>query len=112
MRIAGRYTFSYTTKRDFQVIGAVKIDLTYLMEGFWNGASQVPDTVTGYLAAAAGLHPLVDSAQTVLSSSGTGLLVFPAAPRKLLRRDAAQNHLRSGPPHPGRTRRHDEHRRV
>ena len=80
MRVAGRYTFSYTTKRDFQVVGAVKVDLTCLLEGFWNGATQPQDTVTGYLADAAGAHPLVDSARAVLSTSGNGLLVFPSAP--------------------------------
>src|SRR5512144_660531 len=44
MRTHGSYTFTYAGKRDFQIIGAIKVDLTYLMEGFWNGASQVADT--------------------------------------------------------------------
>jgi hypothetical protein len=80
MRVAGSYTFNYTVKRDFQVVGAVKVDLTYLMEGFWNGSTQVQDTVTGYLAAASSPHALVDSARVALSSAGRGLLVFGAAP--------------------------------
>lgn len=80
MRLAGRYEFAYTAKRDFQVLGAVKVDLTYLMEGFWNGASQVPDTVRGYLAAQSAPHGLVDSAAVLLSAAGGGLLVFPGAP--------------------------------
>jgi hypothetical protein len=80
MRIAGRYSFNYTTKRDFQVVGAVKVDLTYLMEGFWNGSTQAQDTVTGYLADGAGSHAIVDSARVVLSSSGKGLLLFQSAP--------------------------------
>jgi hypothetical protein len=80
MRVAGRYTFSYATKRNFQVVGAVKVDLTYLMEGFWNGSSQVQDTVTGYLANGTTPYAPIDSARTVLSSSGDGLLVFSSAP--------------------------------
>jgi hypothetical protein len=28
MRLAGRYSFNYTAKRDFQIVGAVKVDLT------------------------------------------------------------------------------------
>lgn len=80
MRVDGRYTFSYTTKRDFRIVGAIKVDLTYLMEGFWNGATQVQDTVTGFLASAAGPQPTVDTSRVALSASGTGLLVFPSAP--------------------------------
>lgn len=80
MRAAGRYTFNYTTKRDFQIVGAVKIDLTCLMEGFWNGATQIQDTVTGYLADASAPHAMLDSAKALLSPAGTGLLVFSTAP--------------------------------
>jgi len=80
MRRDGRYTFTSASRRDFRIVGAIKVDLTYLMEGFWNGASQVPDTVIGYLASGTGLHPLLDSARTVLDVQGKGLLVFPDAP--------------------------------
>lgn len=80
MRVVGRYTFSYTTKRDFQVVGAVKVDLTYLMEGFWNGSAQVQDSVAGYLADGTAPHAFVDSARAVISTAGEGLLVFPAVP--------------------------------
>ncbi|HLB00461.1 MAG TPA: hypothetical protein VJO14_03660 [Bacteroidota bacterium] len=80
MRKEGHYTFAYTTKRDFQVVGAIKVDLTYLMEGFWNGASQVQDTVGGYLAGASGAHTIVDSARIRLDANGDGMLVFPDAP--------------------------------
>ncbi len=77
MRQHGTYSFSYSVKRDFQIVGSVKINLTCLLEGFWNGASQVPDTVTAYLAASTTPFALVDSAKTFLSSAGTGLLAFP-----------------------------------
>jgi hypothetical protein len=80
MKTAGRYIFAYTSKRDFQIIGAVKIDLRYLMEGFWNGTTQVQDTVRGYLSASASPFGSVDSATVFLSGTGTGLLVFRNAP--------------------------------
>jgi len=80
MRKDGHYTFAYTSKRDFRIVGAIKVDLTYLMEGFWNGSSQVVDTVRGYLASGTGLHPLLDSARAVLDAQGNGMLVFPDAP--------------------------------
>jgi hypothetical protein len=76
MKHAGRYSFVYSTKRDFQIIGAVKIDLRYLMEGFWNGASQVQDTVTAYLASSISPFGLLDSSAAALSGSGSGLPVF------------------------------------
>jgi hypothetical protein len=79
MRTAGRYTFNYTTKRDFKIVGALTVDLTFLMEGFWNGSTQAQDTVTGYLANAAAPYAIVDSATAVLSAAGKGLLVFPTA---------------------------------
>lgn len=80
MRASGRYVFTYTAKRDFQIIGAVKVNLTFLMEGFWNGATQVQDSVTGLLAQSAPPHLLVDSTKVLLSNAGTGLLVFASAP--------------------------------
>lgn len=80
MRSVGRYVFNYTSKRDFRIVGAIKVNLTYLMEGFWNGATQVPDTIRGYLAETTGAHLFVDSARVHLSTSGGGMLVFPSAP--------------------------------
>jgi hypothetical protein len=77
MRTAGHYAFTYSVKRDFQIVGAITVDLTYLMEGFWNGAAQVQDTVSGYLALSSSPYTVVDSAKVVLSSSGTGMMVFP-----------------------------------
>jgi hypothetical protein len=79
MRQAGSYTFTYSVKRDFQVVGAIAVDLTFLLEGFWNGATQVQDTVTGYLAAASSPYAFVDSANAFLSTAGNGLLSFPSA---------------------------------
>ncbi len=80
MRTTGHYSFNYTAKRNFQLVGAVKVSLQYLMEGFWNGSIQVQDTVRGYLAAPASPFAFADSAKVLLSASGAGLLVFPNAP--------------------------------
>ena len=79
MRATGSYAFTYSVKRDFQIIGSIKTDLTFLLEGFWNGAAQPRDTVTGYLASSASPFGFVDSVKAYLSSTGTGLLAFPAA---------------------------------
>ena len=79
MRTAGHYTFNYTSKRNFQIVGSIKISLEYLMEGFWNGSTQAQDTVRGYLAAATSPYAFIDSAKVLLSTSGSGLLVFQNA---------------------------------
>ncbi len=80
MRTQGSYAFTYSVKRDFQIVGAIKITLKYLMEGFWNGTTQVLDTVRGFLAQGTSPYLFVDSASVFLSDSGTGLLVFSSAP--------------------------------
>jgi hypothetical protein len=77
MRTSAHYSFTYSIKRDFQIIGAISIDLTYLMEGFWNGTTQVQDTITGYLASSGSPYSFVDSTKLYLSTAGTGMLVFP-----------------------------------
>ncbi len=80
MRHRASYSFNYTAKRNFQIIGTLKVSLKYLMEGFWNGTHQTRDTVTGYLAGTTFPNDFVDSAQVLLSDSGTGMLVFHSAP--------------------------------
>jgi hypothetical protein len=79
MRVRGSYTFNYTSKRNFQIIGSIKVNLEYLMEGFWSGTTQVQDTVTGYLAASTSPFGFVDSAKVYLATTGAGMLTFPNA---------------------------------
>ncbi|MBA4313382.1 MAG: hypothetical protein C0417_12230 [Chlorobiaceae bacterium] len=79
MRANEIYTFSYTAKRDFQIIGAVNVGFKYIMEGFWNGTAQVRDTVSGYLAQSVFPFSFIDSSQYYLSSSGTGRFIFKNA---------------------------------
>ncbi len=79
MRTSGRYTFAYSVKRDFRIVGGVKVALKYLMEGFWNGTTQVRDTVKAFLAQSSAPYAFADSSSSFLSDSGTGLLVFNRA---------------------------------
>ncbi len=76
MRTAGSYSFTYSVRRDFQIRGSLTVNLTYLMEGFWNGTSQVRDTVKAFLAGASAPYPLLDSSTVYLSSSGNGACLF------------------------------------
>jgi hypothetical protein len=80
MRKVDRYSFTYSAKRDFQIIGAIDINLKYLMEDFWNGVTQVQDTISGYLAQSTSPFGFVDFTKIYLSNSGTGQLIFPSAP--------------------------------
>jgi hypothetical protein len=79
MRHAGSYTFNWQVRRNFLIRGSLAVGLTYLMEGFWNGTTQVGDSVTGYLADKTSPHGLIDSAGVRLSTSGTGTLLFSRA---------------------------------
>jgi len=80
MRSRGSYTFEYSTRRNFQIVGAVQLNVKYLMEGFWRDTTQVQDTVTAYLAQMTAPYLYIDSAAVYLSSDGTGLFVFQNAP--------------------------------
>lgn len=79
MRISGSYTFTYSVKRDFKIVGGINVSLKYLLEGFWNGVTQVRDTVRGYLAQPSSPYTLIDSAALYLSPAGSGNLVFEHA---------------------------------
>jgi len=76
MRQQGSYTFVYSVKRNFQIVGAISINLKYLMEGFWNGTTQIQDTVDCLLALPESPFTPVDSVRCYLSSAGTGQLIF------------------------------------
>ena len=94
MRTRGSYTFNYTSRRNFQIIGGIKVDLKYLMEGFWSGTTQVRDTVKCYLAAASSPFGFVDSAKVYLSETGTGICAFTnAAPGSYYVVVRHRNHL-------------------
>lgn len=55
------------------------LDLTALIEGFFDGSSMIPDTVTVELHNATSPWSLVDQCQTVLNTSGIGTANFYSA---------------------------------
>jgi hypothetical protein len=77
LRKKGSYTFTYSEKRDFKILGAIKVDLKFMMEGFWNGTNQIPDTLKTYLAQSTSPYNFVDTTRVTLNNNGTGLLIFP-----------------------------------
>lgn len=56
------------------------LNLTSIIEGFWDGISMINDSVKIYLRNAALPFSKVDSAMTVLDNSGYGVLTFSNAP--------------------------------
>jgi hypothetical protein len=65
---------------NFRTLQNLVLNLKVYLEGFWNGSTQVSDTVTVYLANSTSPYAFVDSAKIVLSTSGTSLLNFTKAP--------------------------------
>lgn len=55
------------------------LNLKVYLEGFWNGTTQVADTVRIYLAASSSPYAFVDSQKVVLSTSGTTSPTFTGA---------------------------------
>jgi hypothetical protein len=66
--------FSFTTLQN------LSLNLKVYLEGFWNGAVQVSDTATVYLANSTTPFAFADSAKVVLSASGTASVNFTKAP--------------------------------
>ncbi len=58
----------------------INLNLSSIIEGFWNGATMVSDTVNVTLNKSAPPYEILDSAKVKLSSSGTGALTFSNAP--------------------------------
>jgi hypothetical protein len=59
--------------------GGLQLIFKGYLEGFWNGASQVTDTVRIYLANSTAPYAYVDTAKIVLSSTGTASPLFSRA---------------------------------
>jgi hypothetical protein len=60
--------------------GVCTVVLKAGIEGFWNGTSQVSDTVKCYLRSSSSPYTIVESARAVLDTNGEGLVSFPSAP--------------------------------
>ena len=58
---------------------ALTLSLTALIEGFYNGATMIPDTVTVELRNNTAPYALVESKKVVLSSTGTAAPTFTTA---------------------------------
>lgn len=59
---------------------SINLNLTGMMQGFWNGVTLIGDTVKVSLHNSVTPFNKLDSAKVKLSSSGTGTLVFSNAP--------------------------------
>lgn len=58
---------------------SISLNLTSVIEGFWNGSKMVRDTVKVFLRNNSSPFGKVDSAKVVLDSLGKGVLCFPNA---------------------------------
>jgi len=65
-------TSSWSTVRNFTTMSlGLPLNLKVYLEGFWNGTTQVADTIGVYLALGTSPFTLVDSAKIVLGTAGT-----------------------------------------
>jgi len=87
VRVAGTYNYKCEPHEDDGMLGTINVtasslalNLTALIEGFWNGSTMVSDTVRVYLHNSAAPFTKIDSAKVQLNSAGNGLLSFTHAP--------------------------------
>lgn len=70
----------YAIGRKTENVTAISVNLNVGIEGFWNGVSQVADTVTAELRSSVSPYGAVDVAKTVLTPGiGYGTFVFSSA---------------------------------
>ena len=69
-------TSGWSTKWSFTTLQNLPVTLKVYFEGFWNGTSQVQDTVKIYLANSVTPFAFVDTAKIVLSAAGTASFSF------------------------------------
>jgi hypothetical protein len=68
----GGGTGPWATKFNFTTLAlSLQLNLKVYLEGFWNGTTQVADTINIYLAASTSPYTLLDSQKVVLGTSGT-----------------------------------------
>ncbi|MBK6506440.1 MAG: hypothetical protein IPG02_12430 [Ignavibacteria bacterium] len=74
-------TTSYPIGRNTSNLSSISVNLNVGIEGFWNGASQVIDTVTVELRSSSSPYNVIDVAKTVFTPGiGYGSFEFLAAP--------------------------------
>ena len=72
-------TGSWSTMWNFSTVQNLPVTLKVYLEGFWDGTSQVSDTVNVYLANQTTPFAYADTAKVVLSTSGTATFSFSKA---------------------------------
>ncbi len=84
--VAGTYNYKCSFHAGFGMVGVINasgppltLNLTALIQGFWNGSTMVSDTVTVYLNNPTSPFARVDSQRVFLNSSGNGILNFTHA---------------------------------
>jgi len=70
---------TYSAAWMFTTTQSLNLNLTVLLEGFYNGTTMVQDTVHVYLAQGSTPFTFKDSSNVLLSSNGNGLLSFAKA---------------------------------
>ena len=73
-------TGAWSTVWNFKTLQSLSLNLKVYLEGFWNGMSQVSDSVTVYLANPTIPFAFMDSAKVILSTTGAVLVNFSKAP--------------------------------
>lgn len=72
-------SFGNGIKAGYTSLPAISLNITLGIEGFWNGVTQVRDTVRIYLRNSSAPYSPVDSSVVYLSSSGNAQVNFPNA---------------------------------
>ena len=85
--VDGTYNYKCIPHGSFGMVGVINVtapslslNLTSIIEGFWNGSIMVSDTVKVYLHNSTTPFARVDSAKVNLNNSGNGVLTFANAP--------------------------------
>jgi M6 family metalloprotease-like protein len=73
-------TGQYSTVWNFRTLQNLTLNLKIYLEGFWNGTTQVTDTVKVYLANSISPYWYEDSSKVLLSTNGTGTFNFTKCP--------------------------------
>ncbi len=71
---------SYTGAWAFTTLQTLNSNLKVYLEGFYNGTTQVQDTIKIFLAASTSPHAFVDNSQVFMNSTGQGICSFQNAP--------------------------------
>jgi len=72
-------TSSYSPTWNFTTIQNLPLSLKAYLEGFWNGSTMVPDTISVYLAKSIAPFSYIDSAKVIITTNGTVPIVFTKA---------------------------------